>query len=228
MTISVTQKILILSYSFSGQTSCIVRRLKTGLESQGHQVVKERIEPAELLKFPAGSIFSCLLMMFFTFFRRRTAIRPLSDNIKEYYDLIILAGPTWSYNPSGPILYLIDHFGRQLFKGKTVLPLISCRGYWRAHWFGLRSLLKKHGAQVPNCLVFSHPCREPWRTIGVFMKISGQCPESSVLLRGHYDRFGHSMAQQNEAERLGGLVGTALKEGKPLSQLELRSHIALP
>jgi hypothetical protein len=202
--------------------------MKTGLESQGHQVVKERIEPSELLKFPAGSVFACLKMMLVTLFRHRTAIMPLSDKTVGYYDLIILAGPTWSYNPSGPILYLIDHFGRKLFKGKTVLPLISCRGYWRAHWLGLRQMLRGCGAVVPNCLVFSHPCREPWRTIGVFMKISGKSPEHSVLLRGHYDKFGHSKEQQDEAERLGALIGMTLKEGKPLAELKLRSAIAMP
>ncbi|NOX24944.1 MAG: hypothetical protein GXP59_02295, partial [Deltaproteobacteria bacterium] len=190
MTIPVTKKILIISYSFSGQTSCLIRRLKAGLERQGHEVIKEHIEPAVLLRFPTGSIYACLRMMFVTLFRHRTAIAPLSGNAWKYYDLIILAGPTWSYNPSGPILYLLDHFGKKLFKGRTVIPLISCRGYWRAHWLGLRRILKRCGAVVPNYLVFSHPCSEPWRTIGVFMKISGKSPEHSALLRGHYSKFG--------------------------------------
>ncbi len=228
MTIKARKKILILSYSFSGQTSLLIRRVKEGLESQGHQVVKERIEPATLLKFPATSICACLRMMIITFFRHRTVIISPSDKTKECFDLIILAGPTWSYNPSGPILYLIDHFGKSLFNGKVVLPLISCRGYWRMHWFGLRSMLKRCGATVPNCLVFSHPCKEPWRTIGVFMKISGKSPEHSALLRGHYDKFGHSKKQQLEAERLASMIGKALTSGKSLAELDLHTSISLP
>ncbi len=228
MTIPVNQKILILSYSFSGQTSCLIRKLKDGLEGVGHKVVKERILPVEMLKFPAGSVFACLRMMIVTFFRKRVPIISPSDRVQEHYDLVILAGPTWSYNPSGPILYLIDKYGREIFSGKTVIPLISCRGYWRAHWFGLRRMLKSCGAVVPNCLVFSHPCREPWRTIGVFMKISGKSPEHSTLLRGHYNKFGHSKEQQIEAERLGVLIATALKDGSSLADLDLHTSVALP
>ncbi|NOX24859.1 MAG: hypothetical protein GXP59_01850 [Deltaproteobacteria bacterium] len=60
------------------------------------------------------------------------------------------------------------------------------------------------------------------------MKISGKSPEHSALLRGHYSKFGHSKEQQNEAERLGSLIGVALKMDKPLADLELHTPIALP
>jgi len=222
------KQILILSYSFSGQTSCLTRRLKAGLESQGHHVLKERLEPYEPLKFPTGSIFTCLKMMAITFFRHRIAIPPPPDTANQHFDLIILAGPTWSYNPSGPVLYLIDNYGKKIFSGKTVLPLISCRGYWRMHWFGLKKMLERCGSNVPNCLVFSHPNKEPWRTIGVFMKIAGKAPEHAAFLKNHYKKFGHSKEQQDEAERLGAIIGRALNEGKSLPELKLHTPIALP
>ena len=228
MSIAPAKRILILSYSFSGQISCLTRRLKFGLESQGHQVFKERLEPSVPLKFPTASTFACLRMMVITLFRHRVAIPPLSDMTNQHFDLIILAGPTWSYNPSGPILYLLDHYGKKLFHGKTVLPLISCRGYWRMHWLGLKKILTHCGANVPNCLVFSHPSKEPWRTIGVFMKIAGKAPEHAAFLRGHYKKFGHSKEQQDEAERLGILIGKALREGTSLTNLKLQTPIALP
>lgn len=228
MTITSKKRILILSYSFSGQTSCLTRRIKIGLENNGHRVIKEKIEPVVHLKFPTGSIAACLMMMFITLFRRRTPICPLSEQVNKHFDLIILAGPTWSYNPSGPILYLIDHYGRKLFGNQTVLPLISCRGYWRMHQWGLKALLQRYGAHIPNSLIFSHPCREPWRTIGVFMKIAGKAPEHSAFLRGHYKKFGHSQAQQDEAERLGELIGKALQRGEDLSTLRLHTPITLP
>jgi len=205
-----------------------MRRLKVSLESQGHHVFKERLEPYVPLKFPTASTGACLRMMLITLFRHRVAIAPLSDTVNKSFDLIILAGPTWSYNPSGPILYLIDHYGKKLFHGKTVLPLISCRGYWRMHWFGLKKMLLRCGANVPNCLVFSHPSKEPWRTIGVFMKIAGKAPEHAAFLKGRYKKFGHSKKQQEEAERLGTLIGKALKEETSLAELNLQTPIALP
>ena len=82
-------------------------------------------------------------MMMLTFFRKRIPIAPLSDKCKGRFDLMILAGPTWSYHPSGPVLSLLDRNDSTLFANQTVISLISCRGYWRMHWFGLRALLKK-------------------------------------------------------------------------------------
>ena len=222
------KRILILSYSFSGQTSGLLRQLQTSLLQAGHLVVKERITPCQPLKFPTGSIISCLKMMLTTFLRIRVPIQELPPSCHQPFDLLILAGPTWSYNPSGPILSLIDRDGASLFKDRAVLPVISCRGYWRLHSYGLNALLKRCGATIPNTIVFSHPNPEPWRTIGVFLKIAGKSPERWPLLCHHYPHFGHSKDQQEEAARFGTLIGQALKQGRPLSALNFRTPIALP
>ena len=222
------KRILILSYSFSGQTSGLLRQIQGSLLQEGHLVVKERIAPCQPLKFPTGSIISCLKMMLTTFLRIRVPIQELSPSCHQQFDLIILAGPTWSYNPSGPILSLLDRDGATLFKNQTVLPVISCRGYWRLHSYGLIALLKRYGATIPNTIVFSHPHPEPWRTIGVFLKIAGKSPERWPLLGHHYSHFGHSKEQQEEAARFGTLIGQTLKQGRSLSALNFRTPVALP
>ncbi len=223
-----TKRILIIGYSFSGQTSGLVRQILTALQQEGHEVVKERLTPEPALKFPTSSIWTCLAMMLTTFLRIRTPIQALSPVCFTGFDLIILAGPTWSYNPSGPILSLIDRDGERLFAGQTVLPVISCRGYWRMHRWGLVRLLVRTGARVPNCIVFSHPNREPWRTIGVFLKIAGKTPERWPILRRHYTHFGHSRDQQDEAARFGTLIGQALSRGESLAEIEFHTPLALP
>jgi hypothetical protein len=167
-------------------------------------------------------------MMLTTTIRQRLPIREPDMANGASYNLLILAGPTWSYNPSGPVLDLIDRFGPRLFRGQVVLPLISCRGYWRLHWLGLKRLLLGCGAVVPNKIVFSHPAPEPWRTIGVFMKIAGKAPERSPLIGRYYKRFGHSKEQLAEAERLGLLIGTALNKNQSLADLDLQSQVARP
>ena len=222
------KKILIIAYSFSGQTNRLIRRITAALEEQDIKVIKERISPNPQLRFPLTSITSCVKMMLTTFVRQRIPIAPLSSNIHQNFDLIILAGPTWSYNPSGPVLSLIDRDGPTLFKGQTVLPLISCRGYWLMHWLGLKRLLKSCGATVPNCIVFSHPNKEPWRTIGVFFKIAGKNPERHHILGKYYNHFGHSTDQQNEASRFGTIIGNALNTNQPLDNLIFRTKKALP
>lgn len=224
-----TQKrVLVLSYSFSGQTSGLLRQIQASLLQEGHLVVKERITPCQPLKFPTSSIAACLKMMVTTFLRLRVPIQELSSNCRQQFDLIILAGPTWSYNPSGPILSLLDRDGATLFKGQTVLPVISCRGYWRLHSYGLHRMLKRCGAIIPNTIVFSHPHQEPWRTIGVFLKIAGKSPERWPILGRYYPHFGHSKEQQEEAARFGTLIGHALAHGQPLSDIDFRTAAALP
>lgn len=221
-------KVLIISYSFSGQTSNLLRSFQKGMESKGCTVTREKLYPLKKLKFPTSGFLMCLKMMIITCLRWRVPVKNLSESCQKEYDLVIIAGPTWSYNPSGPILSLIDRDGEKIFNNKIVIPFISCRGYWRVHWYGLRCLLHKCGAAIPNLIVFSHPNKEPWRTIGVFCKIAGKNPERSDFLGKFYNRFGHSRLQQEEAEHFGHLIGDALQNDIPLSDLDFHTPIALP
>ncbi len=212
-------RVLILYYSLSAQTSGLVHRLGAGLEAQGVQVVCERLQPLAPRKFPIGTVPATLFMMLITFLRVRMPIQPLPPVCRERYDLIVLAGPTWSYNPSGPVLSLLDRDGASLFGGQQVLPLISCRGYWRMHWLSLRFQLARCGAKVVNRMVFSHPSKEPWRTVGVFLKLAGRVPERSGWFSRYYPRYGHSREQQEEAFAFGRAIGQALKQGDSLADL---------
>lgn len=216
-------KVLILFYSLSAQTSGLVHRLGAGLEEQGVHLVCERIQPLAPLHFPIGTVPATLLMMLTTFLRVRIPIQPLPASCWERYDLIVLAGPTWSYNPSGPVLSLLDRDGARLFAGQQVMPLISCRGYWRMHWLSLRWQLARLGATVVNKMIFVHPNKEPWRTIGVFLKLAGRVPERSRWLGRYYSRYGHSREQHDEAFAFGTAIGQALKQGTSLAKLSFLS-----
>jgi len=197
----------------------VLSRLVAGLEEKGVEATVERLVPKQQLRFPLGSVRATLMMMLITLLRKKMAIEPIDEHCFQQYDCIILAGPTWSYNPSGPVLGLLDQHGKRLFDGSTVVPLISCRGYWRMHWFGLRRLLRKLGATVPNVLIFTHPTREPWRTIGVFLKLAGKTPER--LLGVYYPRYGHSREQQEQAYQYGLILGEALLQKQPLEEIAL-------
>ncbi len=221
-------RVLVVYFSFSGQTSGILTHLAAGLKEQGVVVETEKLQPVTPLRFPIGNVPATLAMMLITFFRNRVPIQPLSELARSRYDCIILAGPTWSYNPSGPVLSLIDRDGKALFAGQTVVPLISCRGYWRMHWYGLRHLLGRCGATVPNCIVFSHPSTEPWRTLGVFLKLAGKNPELSKIIGRFYRRYGHSKEQRDEAWRFGLMLGDALRQGRDLAGLDFHTPTAVP
>lgn len=220
-------QVLIIFYSFSGQTRGLLQRLADGIRQQGVAVRVEKLRPASPLLFPVGTVSATVKMMVYTFFRWPVAIKELSPACYEAADLIVLAGPTWSYNPSGPVLALAKRDGPRLCAGKQVIPFISCRGYWRTHWYGLKRILRKCGAAAPNLIVFTHPCSEPWRTIGVFLKIAGKKPEQSIIGK-YYPKYGHSKEQQEEARRFGIEIGRALREKRPLAELDFKTSIAMP
>jgi hypothetical protein len=224
---SAPKRILILYYSFSSQTKNLLHAIADGMISQPVDVQQQPVEPLTPQHFPIGSIPKTFWKMMLTFFRQRVPIQPLPESCFHPYDLVILAGPTWSYNPSGPILSLFDRDGDRLFKDQVVIPLISCRGYWRAHWWGLRLLLKKNGAAVPNLIVFSHPCKEPWRTLGVFFKLAGKVPERMGWMQKHYPKYGHTKAQISEARRFGQILAKALVRGDDLGTLDFKTVQAL-
>lgn len=211
--------VLIIYYSLSSQSKNILQALALGLESQQCQVAWERIEPEKEIRFPAGSYFKAVLMMTETFFRKRDPIKPLSDIAYGHYDVIILSGPTWSFHPSGPVLSLFKQYGVRVFSGKKVMAVISCRRYWRFHRLSLHHLVKKCGGILVNSLVFTHSGREPWSTIGVFLKLVGKVPESRRWFSRYYPKYGHRREQMAEAQHLGETLGQQLSQGNALANI---------
>ncbi len=221
------KRVLILSYSFSNQTRNLLKKIVIGLKAENVETTWEELDPVEELRFPIGTIPSTVWMMLETFFRKRTPIKAVDPLIFRKWDLIILAGPTWSYNPSGPVLSLFDRDGEKVFTNQTVLPLISCRGYWRMHFWGLRSLLKKCGAKlVVDPIVFTHPVAEPWRTIGVFLKLAGKTPEAGTSwFRKVYPKYGHSRQQGETAFLLGKELGRDIVSGRDCTEFQFETPI---
>ena len=223
------KRILIVSFSYSHQTRNLLKNLVAGLEEGEIEVTWETLVPVQELRFPIGTISATVLMMFQTFFRKRYPIQAVDPKIFDQWDLILIAGPTWSYNPSGVVLSFLDRDGKRLLSGQHVLPLISCRGYWRVHFFGLRSLLKKCGAKVvADPIVFKHPTSEPWNTVGVFLKLAGKMPDRGKgWFRKYYPKYGHSRKQFATAMELGRKLGKDLNSGMDTSELHFETPVPM-
>ncbi len=200
-------RVLIIFYSFSRQTRKLMRAAEAGLKEAGVDVVMERLTPVKHLKFPFDSFLQTVYMMIVTFFRKRMPVEELSDAINEDYDLIMLAGPTWSFNPCGPVLSFLDKYCSTLFPGRKVLPVISCRRYWKYHAKYLSKRIRKCGGIPLEPWAFNHPVPEPWNTIGLFLTLMGKNPRRISILKKFYIRYGHSQRQieemQNRARELG-------------------------
>lgn len=145
------------------------------------------------------------------FLRKRLEINPPPIK-RESYDHIVLAGPTWSYQPSGPILDFLDKFGEQYLRGTQVSFLISCRSYWRTHYWGMKHICKKHGAVIETePTIFQHQVSEPWRTIGLLLWVRGyRQNEFPNWFRKRYPHYGHTDKQLIESYHKGVLLGEQL------------------
>ncbi len=194
------KRVLIVFYSFTQQTRVLLKKFIEGLESEGIEVGLERLEPVDPYAFPFKTNFKLAVAMVRTFFRQRMKIHPVSARCFEDWDCVVLAGPTWSYQPSGPILDFLDRYGQQVCAGKKVIQFISCRSYWRVHYWTVEKRLKQYSAQPAKPIVFVHPIREPWRFIGLVLQLRGKMVrKEKSWFRKHYPGYGHSKKQGEEA-----------------------------
>jgi hypothetical protein len=202
------KRVLIVYYSYTQQTKLLLKKFICGLESGGVEVSRERLEPISPYEFPFRTNLRLAVAMGLTFFRRRMTIKPVAESCFRSWDCIILAGPTWSYHPSGPMLDFLDRYGSAVCGGKIVIPLISCRSYWRLHNWTLKRRLGSFGCKVENPIVFMHPQKEPWRFIGLILQLRGKIVRREhSWFRQHYAGYGYSKEQGIEA----------IEEGKKLA-----------
>lgn len=205
------KRILVVYYSFSSQTQLLIQRVVSGIQEHEVDVEVQRLHPKEPISFPFTSLVSMGKVMLFSFFQWRVPIQPVDQSVEQKWDLIILAGPTWSYCPSGPILDFLDTYGKVIVTDKDVMPIISCRSYWRTHYWWLKKILKSHGGKVLQPLIYQHTAKEPWRTIGLFLQIMGRMPRlETSKFRKNYPRYGHSKEQLNDAVEQGRRIAESL------------------
>lgn len=205
------KRVLIVFYSFTQQTRLLLKKFVEGLESEGIEVTLERLEPVQPYAFPFKTNFSLATAMIRTFFSKRTKIHPVGEQCFRDWDCIVLAGPTWSYQPSGPMLDFLDRYGSQVCEGKTVIPFISCRSYWRLHYWTVKYYLKRYGARSAEPIIFNHPIKEPWRFIGLILQLRGKMVrKENSWFRKHYPEYGHNRAQGTSAMEEGKRIGRQL------------------
>lgn len=192
---------LVIYYSFTQQTRILVKKFGEGIAHHDHDVHYERLVPKRAHEFPMRSNLKLFSIMIATFFRQKQELEPVSEKCYEAWDYIVLAGPTWSYHPSGPMLSFFDQFGAVL-KRKKVIPFISCRSYWKLHLLSLKYKLKKHGATVLAPLIYEHPTKEPYRVIGLCLQLRGKTIRRKWF-RKHYPQYGNSKAQGTQAYEAG-------------------------
>lgn len=123
-------KILVISYSQSGQLNSLVENFTKPLAEAGSfELVFKQIEPKTAYSFPWR------LIEFMDTFPESVYMEPcelkeIEDDGYEY-DLIILAYSVWFLSPSLPIsAFLQSSYAKKKLKNKPVITLIGCRNMW--------------------------------------------------------------------------------------------------
>lgn len=211
----IKKRVLVVFYSFSSQTRNLLSSLTKGLEEGGVEVQWEQLKPLVPPPFPAGSYWEAFKMMLSAFFKKRVPIRPPDIRRDTDWDLIICAGPTWSYHPSGPMLAFLDTYATEMFRGHSVQPVISCRSYWRLHCWEMERALKGAGVKFLKPKVFTHPSPGAWCALGVFFKLAGRIPASCrSLVQSYCPMYGHNLQQIEDARNIGRSLADMLHGGR--------------
>lgn len=147
------KKVLVISYSQTGQLTNLVNRFISPLKSdESVEVYHKTIVPKKAYPFPWD------VMTFMDTFPESIYMDPCE--IEEFeedendYDLVILAYQVWFLSPSVPTTaFLKSSWAKKKLKDKPVITLIGCRNMWVMAQEKMKGLLKGIGANLIDNVV---------------------------------------------------------------------------
>ena len=158
------RKILIVSYSQTGQLTKIVDSISGPLLNDEHiKIDTLNIKPKIQFPFP-WSFFKFFQVMPESVYMKKIELdNTLSSiHLKENdqpYDLIILSYQVWFLSPSLPISsFLQSKEAKALFNNTPVMTVIGCRGMWLTAQEKMKSLLTNLNAKLVDNIVLTDEC----------------------------------------------------------------------
>lgn len=155
---SPVKRILVLSYSQTGQLSHITQSIVAPLQQcSDFAVHTEVLRPVAPYPFPWG-FFSFLDAFPESAHMVGPGLQPLSLNGEENFDLVILPYQVWFLAPSLPITAFLQHpQAKKLLAGKPVVTVIACRNMWILAHDKMKRLLAACGARLLDNVALVDP-----------------------------------------------------------------------
>lgn len=154
------KKVLVVTYSQTGQLADITTRVVTPLRAAGHQVHVETLRPEKAFPWPwpivdfVDAFPECVQL-------DAPPLKPLSVGADDDFDLIILSYQVWYLSPSLPMTaFLKSSEGQALIAGKPVVTLVACRNMWLSAQETMKRLIAEAGGKLRDHLAFTdqgHP-----------------------------------------------------------------------
>jgi len=152
------KRILVLSYSQTGQLARITQSIVAPLQQSKHcEVHIETLRPLKPYPFP-WRFFSFLDAFPESAQMVAPSLHPLSLTGDEDFDLVILPYQVWFLAPSLPITAFLKHpLAKKLLAGKPVVTVIACRNMWMLAQEKMKTLLSACGARLLDNVALVDP-----------------------------------------------------------------------
>ena len=152
------KRVLVLSYSQTGQLTEITQRILAPLVQDGRFALHvETLRPVKPYPFPWG-FFSFLDAFPEAAHMVPPPLQPLSLTGDEDFDLVILPYQVWFLAPSQPITAFLKHpLAKKLLNGKPVVTVIACRNMWMLAQEKMKGLLEACGARLLDNVALVDP-----------------------------------------------------------------------
>lgn len=147
------KKILLISYSQSGQLTTLAENFVQPLQNQPHISVEHcQLQPQTAYDFPWR------FLTFFNTFPETVHLQPKPiippQFQEEKYDLVILAYTVWFLSPSQPITaFLQSEQAKKILQNTPVITLIGCRNMWLQAQEKVKKMLADCGANLVGNVV---------------------------------------------------------------------------
>ena len=152
------KRILVLSYSQTGQLTEITRSIVAPLQQSSHCSVHiETLWPVIPYPFP-WRFFSFLDAFPESAHMIAPPLQPVSLDGDEDFDLVIVPYQVWFLAPSLPVTaFLQSTKARKLLAGKPAVTVIACRNMWLLAQEKMKGLLAGCGARLLDNVVLVDP-----------------------------------------------------------------------
>lgn len=149
-----SQRILVLWFSQSGQLGRVAETFVGPLRDAGNQVVLVELKPLEPFPFPWR------VTQFFGIFPETVREVPVPLAPVEIpdgpWDRVVLCSQIWFLSPSAVIASFLRSPDAEVLRGRPVLTLIGCRNMWINGWRRLVRLIEARGGRVTDRVVVTH------------------------------------------------------------------------
>lgn len=158
-------RVLLLYYSYTGQSQKVLEAAGEVFAERGCEVVKAGIEFTDpryaerFSRFPMRRVWPDMLSVLKAQQRGETGQIRIPDAVKDGdYDLICLGSPTWWQTVSMPMRsFLKSNEARKLLDGKPFAVFVVCRKYWLENLTAVRELAEQQGGTFADEIHFTYP-----------------------------------------------------------------------